>query len=66
MSAQVKSWRLHTRTEHKIGEIARAVHNVMFIIDETANEKSLADCAGAARRYSGVVGGTRCARSRSR
>jgi group II intron reverse transcriptase/maturase len=29
MSAQVKSWRLHTRTGHKIGEIARAVNPVI-------------------------------------
>ena len=30
----------------------------MLIVDETADEKSSADCAGAARQYSGTVGGT--------
>ena len=29
----------------------------MLIVDETADEKSSADCAGAARQYSGTVGG---------
>ena len=29
----------------------------MLIADETADEKSSADCAGAARQYSGTVGG---------
>ena len=31
--------------------------DVMLIVDETADEKSSADCAGAARQYSGTVGG---------
>jgi len=30
---------------------------VVLIVDETADEKSSADCAGAARQYSGTVGG---------
>ena len=29
----------------------------MLIVDETADEKSSADCAGAARQYSGTAGG---------
>ena len=29
----------------------------MLIVDETADEKSSADCAGAARQYSGTLGG---------
>src|SRR5437667_2628965 len=29
----------------------------VLIVDETADEKSSADCAGAARQYSGTVGG---------
>jgi SRSO17 transposase len=32
--------------------------DVVLIVDETADEKSSADCAGAARQYSGTVGGT--------
>jgi hypothetical protein len=31
---------------------------VVQIVDETADEKSSADCAGASRQYSGTVGGT--------
>ena len=31
--------------------------DVVLIVDETADEKSPADCAGAARQYSGTVGG---------
>ena len=31
--------------------------DVMLIVDETADEKSSSDCAGAARQYSGTVGG---------
>jgi SRSO17 transposase len=31
--------------------------DVVLIVDETADEKSSADCAGAARQYSGTVGG---------
>jgi SRSO17 transposase len=30
---------------------------VVLIVDETADEKSSSDCAGAARQYSGTVGG---------
>ena len=30
---------------------------MVLIVDETADEKSPADCAGAARQYSGTVGG---------
>lgn len=29
----------------------------MLIVDETGDEKSSADCVGAARRYSGTTGG---------
>ena len=32
--------------------------DVVLIVDETADEKSSADCAGAACQYSGTVGGT--------
>jgi SRSO17 transposase len=31
--------------------------DAVLIVDETADEKSSADCAGAARRYSGTLGG---------
>ena len=31
--------------------------DVVLIVDETADEKSSADCAGSARQYSGTVGG---------
>ncbi len=31
--------------------------NAVLIVDETADEKSSADCAGAGRQYSGTVGG---------
>ena len=31
--------------------------DVMLIVDETADEKSSSDCAGAARQYSGTAGG---------
>ena len=31
--------------------------DAVLIVDETADEKSSADCAGAARRYSGTAGG---------
>jgi hypothetical protein len=33
-------------------------------VDETADEKSSADAAGAARQYSGTVAVSRCARWR--
>jgi SRSO17 transposase len=36
----------------------REVSDVVLIVDETADEKSSADCVGAARQYSGTVGGT--------
>ncbi len=39
--------------------------DAVLIVDETADEKSSADCAGAARQYSGTSAGSRCARSRS-
>ena len=32
-------------------------HDVVLIVDETADEKSSADCVGSARQYSGTVGG---------
>jgi SRSO17 transposase len=32
--------------------------NLVLIVDETADEKSSSDCVGAARQYSGTVGGT--------
>ena len=31
--------------------------NAVLIVDETADEKSSTDCAGAARQYSGTAGG---------
>ena len=31
--------------------------DAVLIVDETADEKSSADCAGAARQYGGTVGG---------
>jgi SRSO17 transposase len=31
--------------------------DAVLILDETADEKSSADCAGAARQYSGTLGG---------
>ena len=31
--------------------------NAVLIVDETAGEKSCAGCAGAARQYSGTLGG---------
>src|SRR5205809_1233799 len=31
--------------------------DAVLIVDETADEKSSADCAGAARQYSGTLGG---------
>jgi SRSO17 transposase len=31
--------------------------DAVLIVDETADEKSCADCAGAARQYSGTLGG---------
>ena len=40
-------------------------NDVVLIVDETADAKSSADCAGAACQYSGALGGSRCARSRS-
>ena len=36
---------------------ARTSGDAVLIVDETADEKSSADCAGAARQYSGTVGG---------
>jgi SRSO17 transposase len=36
----------------------RDAGDVVLIVDETADEKSSTDCAGAARQYSGTVGGT--------
>ena len=38
--------------------------DVVLIVDETADEKASDGCAGAARQYSGTVGGMPCARSR--
>lgn len=39
--------------------------DVMLIVDETADEKSSADCAGAVDSTAGPSEGSRCARSRS-
>jgi SRSO17 transposase len=39
--------------------------DAVLIVDETADEKSSADCAGAARQYSGTPAVWRCARWRS-
>jgi SRSO17 transposase len=41
----------HLSAGHDVG-------NEVLIVDETADEKSSADCVGAARQYSGTVGGT--------
>ena len=35
----------------------RGQNDVVLIVDETADAKSSADCAGAARQYSGTLGG---------
>ena len=39
------------------GREAQDEDDVVLIVDETADAKSSADCAGAARQYSGTVGG---------
>ena len=39
--------------------------DAVLIVDETADEKSSTDAAGAARQYSGTVVVSRCARWRS-
>ena len=39
--------------------------DAVLIVDETADEKSSADAVGAARQYSGTVGGIALCRSRS-
>jgi hypothetical protein len=36
--------------------------DAVLIADEIADEKSSADCAGAARQYSATWAGSRCAR----
>jgi SRSO17 transposase len=52
MSEETASWAAgHLTAGHDAGE-------VVLIVDETADVKSSADCAGASRQYSGTVGGT--------
>ena len=46
-------------TVEQLGE-----QGVMLVVDETGDEKSSTDAVGAARQYSGVLGGSACARSR--
>ena len=50
--------------DHQVADIAAAWAvsylddgDAVLIVDETADEKSSADCVGAARQYSGTVGG---------
>jgi SRSO17 transposase len=52
MSEETAAWAAgHLAAGHDPGE-------VVLVVDETADEKSSADCAGASRQYSGTVGGT--------
>ena len=52
MSEETAAWAAgHLAAGHDPGD-------VVLIVDETADEKSSADCAGASRQYSGTVGGT--------
>jgi SRSO17 transposase len=44
-------------TGHLCAGQDEGVGDIVLIVDETADEKSSADCAGAARQYSGTVGG---------
>jgi SRSO17 transposase len=51
MTEETASWAAaHLAAGHDRGD-------VVLIVDETADEKSSADCAGAARQYSGTAGG---------
>ena len=56
---------LDTTAAWAAGHLAGDAVNTVLIVDETADPKSSADCAGAARQYSGTIGVSRCARSRS-
>jgi SRSO17 transposase len=52
MSEETAAWAAgHLAAGHDLAD-------VVLIVDETADEKSSADCAGASRQYSGTVGGT--------
>jgi len=52
MSEETASWAAgHLAAGHDVSD-------VVLIVDETADEKSSSDCAGASRQYSGTVGGT--------
>ncbi len=52
MAQETASWAAaHLTSGHDPGD-------VVLIVDETADEKSSVDCAGASRQYSGTVGGT--------
>jgi SRSO17 transposase len=52
MAEESASWAAgHLTAGHDPGD-------VVLIVDETADEKSSADCVGAARQYSGTAGGT--------
>ena len=55
-------WTIGQLTGEQDGNGADAI----FIVDETSDVKSSADCVGAARQYCGATGGIARARSRSR
>ena len=50
---------LDTAADWAAGHLAgdQGENDVVLIVDETADAKSSADCAGAARQYSGTLGG---------
>jgi SRSO17 transposase len=50
---------LDTAADWVVGHLAggQGENDVVLIVDETADAKSSADCAGAARQYSGTLGG---------
>jgi SRSO17 transposase len=55
-------WTIGQLTGEQDGNGADAI----FIVDETSDVKSSADCVGAARQYCGASGASPCARSPSR
>ena len=48
---------LDTAAAWAAGRLAGDADDTVLIVDETADAKSSADCAGAARQYSGTIGG---------
>jgi SRSO17 transposase len=52
---------LDTAADWAVGHLSAGQGNdgsdAVMIVDETADEKSSTDCAGAARQYSGTIGG---------